>query len=29
MHYLVKDHSFSNDEAEILIVGAVQANANK
>ena len=29
VHYLVKDYSFSNDEAEILIVDAVKANAIK
>ena len=29
VHYLVKDCSFSNDEAEILIVDAVKANAIK
>ena len=29
MHYLVKDYSFSNDEAEIIIVDAVKANAIK
>ena len=29
VHYLVKDYSFSNDEAEILIVDAAKANAIK
>ena len=29
VHYLVKDYSFSNDEAEILIIHAVRANAIK
>ena len=29
IHYLVKDNSFSNNEAEILIVDAVKANAIK
>ena len=29
VHYLVKDFGFSNDEAEILIVDAVKANAIK
>ena len=29
IHYLVKDNSFSNDEAEILIVDATKANAIK
>ena len=29
VHYLVKDYGFSNDEAEILIVDAVKANAIK
>ena len=29
VNYLVKDYSFSNDEAEILIVDAVKANAVK
>ena len=29
IHYLVKDYSFSNDEADILIVDAVNANATK
>ena len=29
IHYLVKDNSFSNDEAEILIVDAIKANAIK
>ena len=29
VHYLVKDFGFSNDEAEILIVDAVEANAIK
>ena len=29
VHYLVKDYSFSNDEAEILIVDAARANAIK
>ena len=29
VHYMVKDYSFSNDEAEILIVDAVKANAIK
>ena len=27
VHYLLKDYSFSNNEAEILIVDAVKANA--
>ena len=29
VHYLVEDYSFSNDEAEILMVDAVKANAIK
>ena len=29
IHYLVKDNSFSNNEAEILIVDALKANAIK
>ena len=29
VHHLVKDYSFSNDEAEILIIDAVKANAIK
>ena len=29
VHYLVKDYSFSNNEAEILIVDAVKANTIK
>ena len=29
VHYLVKDYSFSSDEAEILIVDAAKANAIK
>ena len=29
VNYLVKDYSFSNDEAEILIVDAVKANTVK
>ena len=29
VHYLVKDYSFLNDEAEILLVDAVKANAIK
>ena len=29
VHYLLKDDSFSNEEAEILIVDAVKANAIK
>ena len=29
VHYMVKDYSFSNDEAEILTVDAVKANAIK
>ena len=29
VNYVVKDYSFSNDEAEILIIGTVKANVIK